>query len=68
MDAEEDSNKITPSEVALVLGSIASAIGVVIYSLKHVKNSSCCSGCFKCQQVVVDEPCPEDEIRPVTNL
>ena len=64
MSETEMSENLSPSEVALILGSVASAIAAIVYSMKHVKKSSCCSGCFKCQQVVVDEPCPELEPEP----
>ena len=60
----ENQNNLNTSEVALVVGAIASGIGAIVYSLKHVQKSSCCGGFFKCNQVVVDQPCPEPEPEP----
>lgn len=59
-------NQLTTSDVSLIVASTASAIAVVVYSLKHVKNSSCFGGFFKCSQVVVvDEP---ESCKVVTEL
>ena len=41
------------TDISLMLGGIAAAIATIIYSLKHVKQSSCL--CFKCSQVVEEE-------------
>lgn len=36
------------NEVALVISSIAAAVGAIVYSLKHVKKSECCgSSCVQ---------------------
>lgn len=58
-----DSN-LNTSEVSLIIGATASAIAVIVYSLKHVQKSSCCGGFFKCNQIVIDDPCTEPEPTP----
>ena len=41
------------SEVALIISAVAASIASVVYSMKHIKKSSCC-GAF-CEQVIVEE-------------
>ena len=58
-----DSAVYSATDISLILGGIAAALATIIYSLKHVKNSSCLG--FKCSQVVVDEVVQHlDESRP----
>ena len=44
------------NEVALVISSIAAAIGAIVYSLKHVKKSECCGS--SCVQEVAGTSTP----------
>ena len=55
-----DAELYSATDISLMLGGIAAAIATIVYSLKHVKQSSCL--CFKCSQVVVDEIEPMVEL------
>ena len=61
-------NNLDTSEVSLIIGATASAIAVIVYSLKHVQNSSCCAGFFKCNQIVIDDPCISPEPGPTPTI
>ena len=50
-----NTENISAEGVSLVLAGVAAAIASVVYSLKHVKHSSCCLGLFECDQKVVIE-------------
>ena len=49
------------TNAGLLVGGVAAALVSIIYSMKHIKNSSCWG--VKCQQAVVDAPqvviCPD---------
>ena len=47
----------SPTDISLLIGGIAAAFAIIIYSCKHIKKSSCFG--FNCEQVVVDDPCDE---------
>ena len=47
----------SPTDISLLIGGIAAAFATIVYSCKHIKKSSCCG--FKCEQVVVDDPCDD---------
>ena len=48
------SHVYTAEEIALMLGALGAAFASIIYSLKHIKSSSCWG--FKCKQSV-EEVC-----------
>ena len=50
-----NTENISAEGVSLVIGGVAAAIASIVYSLKHVKHSSCCLGLFVCDQKVVME-------------
>lgn len=49
------------TNAGLLVGGVAAALVSIIYSMKHIKNSSCWG--VKCQQAIVDAPqvviCPD---------
>jgi len=51
----------TPTDISLIIGGVAAAFATIVYSLKHIKKSSCLG--FNCEQVVVDEqPDPHQQL------
>ena len=67
--SSESSEQIVYSatDISLILGGVAAAFATIVYSLKHVKQSSCCG--FKCNQVVVDEDIPQEHpVQPQSPL
>tara|TARA_R110000803_G_scaffold25_2_gene66 strand:+ start:2020 stop:2232 length:213 start_codon:yes stop_codon:yes gene_type:complete len=50
-----NTENISAEGVSLVIGGVAAAIASIVYSLKHVKHSSCCLGFVECDQKVVVE-------------
>ena len=50
-----NTENISAEGVSLVIGGVAAAIASIVYSLKHVKHSSCCLGLLECDQKVVLE-------------
>ena len=54
-----NTENISAEGVSLVIGGVAAAIASIVYSLKHVKHSSCCLGFVECDQKVVVEKEPE---------
>lgn len=54
-----NTENISAEGVSLVIGGVAAAIASIVYSLKHVKHSSCCLGFVECDQKVVAEKEPE---------
>jgi len=55
-----NTENISAEGVSLVIGGVAAAIASIVYSLKHVKHSSCCLGFVECdQKVVVEQQEPE---------
>ena len=58
--SSESSEQIVYSatDISLILGGVAASFATIVYSLKHVKQSSCLG--FKCNQVVVDEDVPHE--------
>tara|TARA_B110000285_G_scaffold115915_1_gene131327 strand:- start:1711 stop:2001 length:291 start_codon:yes stop_codon:yes gene_type:complete len=43
----------TPTDISIIIGGVAAAFATIVYSLKHIKKSSCLG--FNCEQVVVDD-------------
>ena len=50
-----NTENISAEGVSLVIGGVAAAIASIVYSLKHVKHSSCCLGFVECDQKVLIE-------------
>ena len=50
-----NTENISAEGVSLVIGGVAAAIASIVYSLKHVKHSSCCLGFVECDQKVLVE-------------
>ena len=58
MDSSEvnppvESTIYTPTDISIIIGGVAAAFATIVYSLKHIKKSSCLG--VNCEQVVVDE-------------
>ena len=51
-NTNSNNSSINSSDIALVLAGISSLLVAVIYSLKHIRESTCCGS--KCTQVVLD--------------
>ena len=65
---QTDSAIYSATDISLILGGIAAAFATIVYSLKHVKKSSCCGS--NCSQVVVDEvvpPLAAEELEPLNH-
>jgi hypothetical protein len=54
MENNTNSNEsnINSTDIALILGGLSSLVVAIIYSLKHIRESSCCGS--SCKQVVLD--------------
>ena len=59
--SEAESIVYSATDISLILGGVAAAFATIVYSLKHVKNSSCL--CFKCTQEVGEDQ-PHEHVEP----
>ena len=59
-----ESDKMNTTDVSMLIAGIAAALATIIYSLKHIKKSTCCGS--SCTQVVVDAPQVHEESTPST--
>ena len=51
-NTNSNNSSINSSDIALILAGISSLVVAIIYSLKHIRESSCCGS--SCKQVMMD--------------